>query len=61
MSLIASRNAETSKLLKEITSSPKRVSKYRKAYKTLLENETCKLSGEDALASLIGAQLSGHQ
>ncbi|CAH1108689.1 unnamed protein product [Psylliodes chrysocephalus] len=62
MSLRVSGNTEASKLLKDITStSPKRASKYGKAYKTLIEKEPRKMSGEDALALLVDAKLSRHQ
>lgn len=62
MGFRATGNTEASKLLKEITtSSPQRASKYKKAYKTSLQKEPCKMSGEDALALLVDAKLSRHQ
>lgn len=62
MSLRASGSTQASKLLKEITtSSPNRAGKYRKAYKTSVEQEPRKMSGEDALALLVDALLSRHQ
>ncbi|CAH1109005.1 unnamed protein product [Psylliodes chrysocephalus] len=43
------------------STSPKRASKYRKAYKTSIEKEPRQMSGEDALALLVDAKLSRHQ
>lgn len=61
MSLRASGKTEASKVVHEITTSPNRATKLRKAYKKSLESETQMLSGEDALAMLIDAKLSRHQ
>lgn len=62
MSLRASGNPDASKLLKDITAtSPKRASKYRKAYKKSLEKKLSMMTGENALALLIDAKLSRHQ
>lgn len=60
MSLRAVGQAQASKLLHEITStSPKRASRYRKAYVKSLDAQP--MSGEDALSVLVDAKLSRHQ
>jgi len=60
MGLRATGQAQASKVLHEITStSPKRASKYRKAYAKSIEKQV--MSAEDALAVLVDAKLSRHQ
>ncbi|CAH0552515.1 unnamed protein product [Brassicogethes aeneus] len=62
MSLRSEGHVEASKVLQEITStSPERASRYRDAYKKSLELQPQCMSGEDALAVLIGGKLSRHQ
>lgn len=61
MSLRSAGQVHASKLLKEVTKSPNRATKYRQAYKTSLESQPKSLSGEDALAVLVSAKLSRHQ
>lgn len=58
MSLRSAGQVHASKLLKEVTKSPNRATKYRQAYKTSLESQPKSLSGEDALAVLVSAKLS---
>lgn len=61
MGLRAEGKAQASKLLKEITTaSPKRASKYRKAYRNSLEPQQ-QMSSEDALGVLVDAKLSRYQ
>lgn len=62
MGLRATGQAQASKVLHEITStSPKRASKYRKAYAKSQSIAKQVMSGEDALAVLVDAKLSRHQ
>lgn len=61
MSLRASGKNEAAKVVQEISSSPKRATKLRDAYKKSLEYKPKMLSGEDALALLVDAKLSRHQ
>jgi len=60
MGLRATGQTQTSKVLHKITStSPKRASKYRKAYAKSIKKQV--MSAEDALAVLVDAKLSRHQ
>ncbi|KAG5870101.1 hypothetical protein JTB14_004851 [Gonioctena quinquepunctata] len=62
MSLRSEGQVHASAILHDITStSPKRATKYRNAYKTSLDSQPYSMSGKVALAVLITAKLSRHQ
>ena len=61
MSLKSKGQVQASKLLQDITKSPDRALKYRKAYKSSLDAQPKSLTGDDALAVLVAAKLSRHQ
>lgn len=61
MSLRVKGQVQASKVLKDITSSPERASKYQNAYTTSVNSQIQLLSADDALAVLIDAKLSREQ
>ena len=62
MKLRASGKIEASKPVHELTTStPTRANEYREAYKKYKEEQSRKMSCEDALALLVDAKLSRHQ
>lgn len=63
MNLRSEGKSEASQVIKDITTTtPTRASKYKAAYqKSVSSKSDCSMSGEDALAVLIGGKLSRHQ
>lgn len=61
MNLRASGQPVASKLLEDIIRSPRRASKYRQAYEVFEDTHSRRMSGEEALSTMVEAKLTKHQ